>query len=146
MGPVFTEEEEEFLKDHRFSVLATGRQDGSPQVSLVAYHWDGTNILIILTKHSAKWKNAVRQSNIALVIHDEFAQLAVYGTVECIDQDPLRAELTATTRNYYSTLPKSAFAGRSFEVNAEFIAELDQEGFVILRITPTKVLGVLLDY
>ena len=146
MSTSFTNEEEEFLKTHRFAALATSRRDGTPQVSLMAYYWDGTNILMSTVNHTAKWKNAERQSNIALVIHDEFAQLTVYGTVECIDQDPLRAELSAATYNYYSTQPKSPHAGRTYEVNAEFIADLDREGRVILRITPAKVLSMLLDY
>ena len=146
MPASFTQEEEEFLKSHRFATLATSRRDGSPQVSLMAYYWDGANILMSTTKHSAKWKNAKRQSNIALTIHDEFAQLTVFGTVECIDQDPLRAELTAATYNYYSTLPKSAHAGRTYDVNDEFIADLDRDGRIILRITPAKVLSMLLDY
>lgn len=146
MSASFTVEEEEFLKAHRFAALATSRRDGTPQVSLMAYYWDGTNILMSTTKHSAKWKNAKRQPKTALVIHDEYAQLTVYGTVDCIDRDPLRAELSAATYNYYSMQPKSAHAGRTYEVNAEFIADLDREGRVILRITPAKVLSMLLDY
>ena len=146
MSASFNVEEEEFLKAHRFATLATSRRDGTPQVSLMGYYWDGTNILMSTVNHTAKWKNAERQSNIALVIHDEFAQLTVYGTAECIDQDPQRVELTAAIQNYYSQFPKSAVAGQTFEVNDEFIAELDKEGRVVLRITPTKVYGILLDY
>jgi hypothetical protein len=37
----FTDAQLEFLRAHRQAVLATGRRDGSPQVSTVVYAVDG---------------------------------------------------------------------------------------------------------
>ncbi|MGE3982908.1 MAG: pyridoxamine 5'-phosphate oxidase family protein, partial [Dehalococcoidia bacterium] len=31
----------EFLKSHRLGVLATSRRSGAPQVSIIAYNYDG---------------------------------------------------------------------------------------------------------
>jgi nitroimidazol reductase NimA-like FMN-containing flavoprotein (pyridoxamine 5'-phosphate oxidase superfamily) len=58
--PVLTAEQEQYLRDHRLAVLATGRRDGSPQLSTVLYHYDGDDIAISVTSDRAKWKNAVR--------------------------------------------------------------------------------------
>ena len=39
----------DYLKDHRTAVLATNRKAGAPQQTLIAYHFDGTNIAISVT-------------------------------------------------------------------------------------------------
>ena len=37
---------DEFLKAHSLGVLATGKRDGSPQQSILAYRFDGSEITI----------------------------------------------------------------------------------------------------
>ena len=41
---VFTEEQIEYLQAHKWAVLATGKRDGSPQVSQIGYEYNGTAI------------------------------------------------------------------------------------------------------
>jgi len=132
MGYVITEEQETYLKDHQYAVLATGRADGSPQVSQVVYDWDGTDIVISAKSYTAKWKNALRQPKVALLVHDGRQQLIVYGTTECIDQDPLRAELTIRLYRTFMEKPE-------MQIDSDFIARLDREQRTVLRITPDKV-------
>jgi len=83
-----------FLKEHHLAVLATGRSDGSPQVSTVMYDYDDTDLVISIKSYTAKWKNVLRQPKVGLVINDGHKQLIVYGTASAVDADPERMELT----------------------------------------------------
>ena len=81
---------------HVWAVLATGRSDGSPQQSMIGYTIDDELRLLVSAKaYTAKWNNAVRQPKVCLTVPDGRIHLVVYGEVEPIDADPLRAELTA---------------------------------------------------
>jgi PPOX class probable F420-dependent enzyme len=85
-----------FLREHVWAVLATGRRDGSPQQSMVGYVVDDDGRIVISAKsYTAKWHNARRQPRVSLTMPDGRAHLVVYGEAECIDADPLRAELPA---------------------------------------------------
>ena len=75
----------EFLKSHRLGVLATGRRDGSPQQSLVAYHFDGDDIVISTRAPSAKAKNLGRQSRASLCVSDGPRVVVVYGSGSIVD-------------------------------------------------------------
>jgi hypothetical protein len=65
--PVLTQEQHKFLAEHRIAALATGRRDGSPQLSHVVYDFDGKNIAISIKSYTAKWHNALRQPRVALL-------------------------------------------------------------------------------
>ena len=128
---IFSVEQEAYLRDHKWAVLATGRQDGSPQISQIGYHWDGTDIVISIKSFTAKWKNALRQPKIALLVHDDRKQLIIYGRAECIELDPQRAELTARVFRVLSGKPDLA-------IDENFLKMLDQQQRTVLRITPDK--------
>ncbi len=56
----------DFLRSHRWAVLATGRSDGSPQQSMVGYTIDDDLRLLVSAKaYTAKWKNALRQPKVS---------------------------------------------------------------------------------
>ena len=123
----------EFLRSHVWAVLATGRSDGSPQQSMIGYAVDDDLRLLVSAKaYTAKWKNAVRQPKVSLTVPDGRIHLVVYGEVEPIDTDPLRAELTAQIFG--------ALTGNPAPDPATIIPMLDEQQRVVLRITPTKVL------
>ena len=127
---VMTEAQDRFLREHRLAVLATGRRDGSPQVSTIYYDYDGTDIVISVTSDRWKWKNAVRQPKVALLVNEGRQQLIVYGTAEGITDDPDRLELTKRLRRR---------AGTDFPDDATFATQLDEAHRTILRITPDRV-------
>jgi PPOX class probable F420-dependent enzyme len=129
---MFSKEQEAYLNDHKWAVLATGRKDGSPQVSQVGYEWNGTDIVISIKSFTAKWKNALRQPAVALLVHDDRKQLIIYGDVECIEQDPLRIELTARVFRVLTGNP-------DFEADDKFINTMDEQRRTVLRLTPTSV-------
>lgn len=127
-----TPEQEAYLREHQMAVLATGRKDGSPQISTVNYHFDGADIAISVTSDRAKWVNTVRQPRVAMVVLDGHKQLILYGTVEGVADDPDRVELTKRLRASMGREPDGDDAALS--------AQLDEAKRVILRITPDKVL------
>jgi PPOX class probable F420-dependent enzyme len=128
---VLSPEQEKYLREHVWAVLATGRQDGSPQVSMMAYEYDGTDIAMSTKSYTAKWKNILRQRKVALLVHDGRKQLIIYGTAKPVAEDPERLELTRRVRE--------RLRGEPLEVDpAGFAAALDRQQRVALRIVPEK--------
>lgn len=129
---MYTPEQKSFLDDHLWAVLATGRADGSPQQSMVGYVVDGEGRLVISAKsYTAKWKNAVRNPRVSVTVADGRSHLVIYGTVETIDADPLRAELTA---DVFSRL-----SGSDRPEPASLVPTLDEQQRTVLRVTPSRV-------
>lgn len=124
-----TDEQKQYLADHNLAVLGTGRRDGSPQLSTIYYGWDGEHIYISVTSDRAKWKNAVRQPNVALLIPDGRKQLIVYGTARGISDPDQRDERTIWLREQ---------RGVETTDRAALRAELDAANRVILEITPDR--------
>ena len=124
-------EQEQFLKDHRLAVLATGRRDGSPQVSTIMYALHAGEIVISVTSDRAKWKNAVRQPKVSMLVNEGRKQLVVYGTARAVEDDPERLELHKLIREAM---------GRPVEDEAEYLKLLNDQNRTILAITPDKVL------
>ncbi len=123
----------EFLESHLWAVLATGRRDGSPQQSMIGYVLgDDGRIAISAKAYTAKWINALRQPRVSLTVPDGRSHLVVYGIAECIEEDPLRAELTAK-------LFAAMFGGEEPDP-AAIVGMLDEQQRTVLRITPQRVL------
>lgn len=121
----------EFLREHMWAVLATGRRDGSPQQSMIGYVVDDEGRIVISIKsYTAKWKNVLRQPRVSLTVPDGRAHLVIYGEAEAIDRDPLRAELTA---DVFARLSNAARPDP-----ASIVPMLDEQQRTVLRITPTK--------
>ncbi|MBK5289007.1 MAG: pyridoxamine 5'-phosphate oxidase family protein [Acidimicrobiia bacterium] len=122
-----------YLDDHLWAVLATGRADGSPQQSMVGYVVDDEGRLIISAKsYTAKWKNALRQPKVSVTVPDGRAHLVIYGKAETIDEDPLRAELTAHIF--------AAMSGTEAADPTTLVDTLNEQQRTVLRITPTKTM------
>jgi PPOX class probable F420-dependent enzyme len=128
---VLKPEQEQFLKDHRLAVLATGRRDGSPQVSTIMYALHAGEIVISVTSDRAKWKNAVRRPKVSMLVNEGRKQLVVYGTARAVEDDPERLELHKLIREAM---------GRPVEDEAEYLKLLNDQNRTILAITPDKVL------
>ncbi len=127
-----TPEQDAYLREHNLATLATGRRDGSPQVSLIMYDYDGVDVAISVTSDRAKWRNAVRQPRVAMLVQDGRRQLILYGSAEAVDADPDRLELTKRLRR--------GMGREVTEDDATLTAQLDEAKRVILRITPDQVL------
>jgi len=131
---ILTEEHKQYLYAHKWAVLATGRKNGSPQISQIAYDFDGEDIVISIKSFTAKWKNAVRQPKIALLVHDDRKQLIVYGEAECIAED--HPERNALSLRVFKKLT----GNNEMELSDDFTKTLDDQQRTILRIIPGKVM------
>ena len=127
---VMTEGQDAFLREQNLCVLATGRKDGSPQVSTVYYHYDGHDLVISATTDRAKYVNAMRQPRVALVINDGRKQCIVYGRAEGVPDDPERLRLTRRAREH---------RGAPVPDDATLAAELTRDKRAMLRITIDRV-------
>jgi PPOX class probable F420-dependent enzyme len=126
------EQEQTFLTDHVWAVLATTRRDGSPQQSMVGYVVDDEGRLVISTKaYTAKWHNVRRRPSVSLTVPDGRVHLVIDGTVELIEDDPIRAELTADAL--------VAMFGGERPDPAAIVATLDEQQRTVLRLTPRSV-------
>lgn len=74
----------EFLKTHRLGVLATSKRSGAPQVSLIAYNYDGTDVVISTGDQSAKYRNAAKRPAVSLIVTDGPKAVTVYGTASIV--------------------------------------------------------------
>ena len=129
----FTDEQRQFLESHQMAVLGTGKRDGSPQLSMINYRFDGTHIFVSVTSDRAKWKNTQRLPKIAMVISEGHRQLVIYGSVEGIAGGPARDAAIASIR---------AAMGNPLAPDADvaaFTKQLDEAKRVVLKITPEQV-------
>jgi PPOX class probable F420-dependent enzyme len=126
------EQEQTFLESHVWAVLATTRRDGSPQQSMVGYVVDDEGRLVISTKaYTAKWHNVRRRPSVSLTVPDGRVHLVIDGTVELIEDDPQRAELTADAF-------VAMFGGDRPDPSA-MVPQLDEQQRTVLRLTPKSV-------
>jgi len=119
-----------YLRDHRWSMLATGKRDGSPQVSMVGYALDDDGaILVSVKRYTAKQRNARRQPKVAVIVHDDRRQLVVYGVAETVETDPRRAEMSAKVM--------AVLGGSPIPDPLALVPMLDAQQRTVLRIVPT---------
>jgi nitroimidazol reductase NimA-like FMN-containing flavoprotein (pyridoxamine 5'-phosphate oxidase superfamily) len=117
-----------YLLAHRTGVLAT---DGkrAPQQTLIAYHFDGNDLMVSVRGFSQKAKNLRRNPEASLAVIDGTTQLIVRGRIDIIDDpdDVLRFNLQRmkqiSTRN---------------ETDEELAERLRREERVILQLTPER--------
>lgn len=131
---VMTEEQATFLRDRQLGILGTGRRDGSPQLSMITYLYDGQHVLISVTKDRAKYANARRNPHVSLLVPEGRQQVVLYGTAEILEGRERDRAIVAIRAHQGDPLPDDYDLDR-------FGARLDELGRVVLRITPTKVLG-----
>jgi len=84
---------EQFLKDHRLGVLATGRKSGMPQQSIVGYQFDGADVVINTGDNTAKVKNIRRRPLVSMAVTDGPTCVVVSGEARLLDGDEAEAYL-----------------------------------------------------
>ena len=123
-----TPEQADYLSGHQWATLATGRKDGSPQVSMMGYVYDGSYVIVSFRRSSAKRHNITRQPRVALLVADGRRALAVYGEAELLEGDAgAEAFETMLARFGAPATPRDELARR-----------MREEGRVAARIRPTS--------
>lgn len=125
---------DQWLREHHLCSFATGRRNGSPQLTLVGYGYDGKDIVISTTSDRPKYFNTRRQPKIALLVQDGRQYVVVYGRVEHVETDPERLEATQRVPGFARRLER---LGNLDAV----VAELDAEKRIILRVIPEKIVA-----
>jgi PPOX class probable F420-dependent enzyme len=123
---------EKWLREHHLCALATGRRDGSPQLSLVTYQYDGKDIAICTCSDRPKWFNSKRQPRVSLLVQDGRQYVLVYGRAEHVTEDPERLDLIMR-------IPTFERRAAKYPNQAELIAALDEEKRVALRVIPDQI-------
>lgn len=131
---VFTPAQETYLRERQLGVLGTGRKDGSPQLSMITYLYDGEHILISVTRDRAKYWNARRQPRVALLVPDGRQQVIVYGSADIIDGAERDEAIIAIRAHQGDPLPADFDRTR-------FSERLNELKRVVLRITPEQAFG-----
>ena len=125
----------EYLAGHQLCVLGTGRRDGSPQLSMVTYLFDGEYLLSSITKDRAKYFNVLRQPRVSVLVPDGGQQVIVYGSAEILEGKARDEAIIAIRAHQGDPLPEDYDLGR-------FSQRLDELKRVVVRITPETVIGV----
>lgn len=120
-----TPEQGEYLKNHRLGVLATGRQDGSPQVSTIMYR--GHRHLRQELHRQVEQRAAAAQGRRARQRRPQAA--GHLWEAKGIGDDPERKGLTRRMHVAMDRKPDDENA---------FVARLNQEKRTVLRIRPDK--------
>jgi len=124
-----TPEQQEFLAGHQWAVLATGRKDGSPQASMIAYVWDGEHLLVTFRRSSAKRHNISRQPRVAAVVTDDRRALTVYGEADLLEEGSDRVAAYAAILAGFGISPAPD----------DLESQMDTEGRVAIRIRPLQL-------
>ena len=124
-----TVEQADYLAAHHWAALATGRKDGSPQMSMIGYAWDGQSIIVSFRRYSAKHHNISRQARVALLVPDGRRALTVYGDAEVLEDDPRRVDA-------FSKMLASF--GAPAASHDELARQMDEEARVVVRIAPAS--------
>jgi hypothetical protein len=130
-----TDAEHTYLRDHVWGLLATGRADGAPQMSMVAYDWDGSDLVISCRAQAAKYVNASRNSSVVFAVPDDLNNLTVMGTAICHHSGTIRDQLTERLRDRLA----DGYAWASTMLDADLATGLDDVGRVIIQIAPLAV-------
>ena len=126
----------EYLSGHRTGVLATQRVRGAPQMTLIAYHFDGSDIAISTRAPTQKAKNLTKRPEASLAVIDGQRQLIVYGTVDIVrdEADVLRLHQERIRR----------IALRQ-ETDADLTERLKREERVVLLLKPDRFFPATLE-
>jgi PPOX class probable F420-dependent enzyme len=117
----------EYLTSHRTGVLATSKKSGAPQLTLIAYHFDGTNFAISTRAPTQKAKNIARRPEVSLAVIDGQRQLIVYGEAIIVRDE---AEVRRLHRERIRQIALRQ------ETDAELAERLHREERVVILITP----------
>ena len=134
MDEPISPEHDAYLREHVWALLCTTRGDGSPQSSMVAYQWDGTDLIVSTRASSAKVRNLRRRPVAVAAVADDRRFLSVAGPVTIVDSGP---ELLALTLQLQGALQPSDAASLQRDLDAG----LEAVGRVVVVLTPERILG-----
>ena len=133
MGRLSQRENETILREPHISIISTLRPDGTPHMTPVWHLVDDDQVVVAVETTSVKARNVRRNPHVALCIAlNESPQrwLLVNGTA-ALTQEDIPEIVRALSRHYLGATEGATYA-------ADVLRKLQ---FVLLRITPTSMIG-----
>ncbi len=131
---MITDEQRQFLEEHRLCIVGYVRKDGPPALSPVYYVLDGDEIVISTTSSRAKGRAGRRNIAMSVCVLAEsppFQYLTVYGKAHVEDEGAVDAMMRIGEK--MTGAPISEASRPALEQRAK------AEGRVVLRITPERI-------
>ena len=126
---------DEFLRERLWGVLVTTRSSGAPQASMVAYDWNGADLVISCRGSAAKFINASRRDQVVFTVSDDVDFASVSGRAVC---HATGAERDAATERVRLRLLDGAEWGAAI-LDQDIAAGLDSVGRVTITVVPEDV-------
>lgn len=124
---MLTDDDRSMLRAPNFAHLATIREDGTPQVSVVWVDTDADHVLVNSARGRVKDRNIARDPRVAVSVHrqdDPYATLTVDGVVD--------GEVTGPEADAHIDALSRAYTGKPW-------TPTEGQVRVIWRIRPTRV-------
>lgn len=131
-----TEHFDHFVSENRWCIVTSLRADGSPSSSVNAYAREGDQLVISTQGHRLKAKTLAVNPRIAVCVINN-AEPFNYVTVEGNCEVQREGILAATQAVFANLAPTGNKAPEDIE------RWMREQGRVILRVTPTRVSGVI---
>ncbi|MFL5731628.1 MAG: PPOX class F420-dependent oxidoreductase [Chloroflexia bacterium] len=90
---MLSDELRDFLKEHRFAVLATINPDGTPQQSAVWYELRDDSIVMNTRAGRVKERNLLRDPRVSFCVVDGYRALTLVGSAT-LDYEPATSQAT----------------------------------------------------
>ncbi len=127
---------DEFISHHRWAVISHLRKNGDPVSSVVAYARDGDELVVSTPGFTFKRRSieADDRVNLCIITNEEpFNFVAIEGKAVVTKDDLLRE-----TKLVFANI-----AGTGYQEPEDLPGWLESQDRVIIRITPTRVYGVI---
>ncbi len=118
-----------YLQAHRNGVVATTNRSGTPQQTLITYHFDGNDIVFSTRAQRLKTKNISARPAVSMAVIDGGDQLVVYGTARVVRDPDEVFRLHAARLRALRQPPES---------EAELADRLKREDRVMIVLTPER--------
>ena len=127
------EQIDEFLREPHLCDLATVRPDGSPHVAPVWHHYDGERLIILAEDTAVKVRNIRHDPRVAASIatHTSPYKAAIANGVAELSYSNIPEYVEAMAINYLGVEDGKVYAESAVR----------DTNFVVITITPTKIIG-----
>ena len=131
------EQIDEFLREPHLCDLATVRPDGSPHVAPVWHHYDGERLIVLAEDSAVKVRNIRHDPRVAASIatHTSPYKAAIVNGVAELSYSNIPEYVEAMAINYLGVEDGRAYAAKV----------VPETNFVVITITPTKIIGWKID-
>ena len=127
------EQIDEYLREPHLCDLATVRPDGSPHVAPVWHHYDGERLIVLAEDSAVKVRNIRHDPRVAASIatHTSPYKAAIVNGVAELSYSNIPEYVEAMAINYLGVEDGKAYAESAVR----------DTNFVVITITPTKIIG-----